>query len=93
MRVRAELAALLVEPALFRLIAQVLPDRFRIPVLRFLRDEVSPLENQNARGGIRERVRHGAAARAAADDDDVIVVAPAHHAVGRSLEYTSSIRR
>ena len=80
-RVRPELVPALVEPALAGLIAQMLPDRLRTPVLVFLRDEVAALENQDARGAVRQRVGHGPAARAAADDDDVVAFGP-HQAVG-----------
>ena len=73
-RVGPELAAAFVEPALLRLIAQVLPDRLRIPVLRFLGNEIAPLEHEDARPGLGKRVRHRPAARAAPDDDDVVAL-------------------
>jgi hypothetical protein len=51
----------------------VSPDRFRVPVLVFLRDEVTALDEQDARARVRERVRNGAATGTRTDDDDVEV--------------------
>ena len=74
MRVRRELAAAVVEPALARAVAEVLPDRVRIPVLALLRHEVAALEDEDARRVLRQRLRHRAAAGAGADNDDVVVL-------------------
>ncbi len=60
-----------VEPGFGRSIAQVLPDRGGVPVLIFLRDEVTALDDQDLASRRRELAREGAAAGAAADDDDV----------------------
>src|SRR6185436_8477928 len=73
-RVGTELAAVLVEPALVDAVAEVLPDRLRVPVLIFLRDEVAALEDERPGARAGERVRERAAACAAADDDDVVTM-------------------
>ena len=74
MRIRPELATVLVEPALVDPVAEMFPDRFWIPVLVLPRDEVAALEDQDPRGSVRKRLGKRAAARAAADDDDVVMV-------------------
>ena len=50
-RVRAKLAAALVEPAFRDPVAEILPDRFGAPVLLFLRNEVAAFEDEDARRG------------------------------------------
>src|SRR5688500_18273366 len=87
MRVRRKLPAAAVEPALLRLIADLCPDGFGTPVLLFLRDEIAALEDEDARVGLRQRMRHRPAAHPAADDHDVEAV---RH---RLLAYTWSMRR
>ena len=71
-RVGRELFASSVEPAFLRPIAELLPHRFGIPVLVLLRDEIAALEEQDARAGRRQRMRHRPAAGAGADDDEVV---------------------
>ncbi len=91
-RVGPEFLPLVVEPSLSGLIPQVLPDRFRTPVLGFLWNEVATLEDEHPRGRVRQRVRHRASARAASNNDDVVTFVR-HQAVRCRLEYTPSIRR
>ena len=69
--VRHERLAALVEPLLGGSVAQVLPDRYGIPVLDLARHEVAALEQEQARPAVGKRIRERASARAAADDDDV----------------------
>ncbi len=75
-RVRLKLAAALIEPALLDPVAEMFPDRFRAPVLVFLRNKISALENEDARRGAGQRLRQRPAAGAAADDDDVVAFVP-----------------
>src|SRR5688572_3731093 len=69
--VRIERLTPCVEPELPGLVAQVLPDSLRIPVLLFLGDEAAALEDEDASRRVRQRVGDRAAARAGPDDDDV----------------------
>jgi hypothetical protein len=71
--VGTEFAAALVEPLLLRLIAEILPDGGRIPVLVLLGHEITTLEDQDPSAAPRQRIRHRAAAGAAPDDDHVEV--------------------
>ena len=73
MRVRLELPPAVVEPALRRAVAQLLPHCVGAPVFLFLRHEVAALDQEDPRAGPGKGVRHRAAAGAGADDDDVVV--------------------
>src|SRR5215471_10913641 len=72
-RIGQKRPALLIPPQFPGPIAKILPDFPGAPVLLFLRNEISSLENENARRGAAKCVRNRAAARTAADDDDVVV--------------------
>ena len=75
----------LVEPALLRPVAEVLPHRFRDSSSRPPGHEIAALEDQDAGRGRRQRVRHRAAACAAADDDDVVAFGGASGAAASTL--------
>ncbi len=72
-RVGKKLLTLAVEPALGRPVAEVLPHRFRIPVVGLLRHRRAALEHEDPRAAPGERPGHRPAAGAAPDDDDVVV--------------------
>ena len=74
--VRLKLPAASIEPLLGDAVAQVLPYRLRAPVLLFLRNEATALEDEDAGGRGGQRVRDRPAAGAAADDDDVEAIVP-----------------
>ncbi len=72
-RVRLELGAGLIDPALRRAVAQFLPHRGRAPVLRLGRHVAATLDQEDALARRREGVGHRAAARAGPDDHEVEV--------------------
>jgi hypothetical protein len=80
MRIGTELLAVRVDPPLLGLISEMLPDRLRAPVVILLRHEIAPLDDEDARRAVGQRVSHRAASGAAADDDDVVTFRP-HQAV------------
>jgi hypothetical protein len=69
--VREELGTTLVQPALGRAIAKLLPDGIGAPVLRFLGNEVTALDEEDAGAGGGEGTRHGSTTGAAAHDHEI----------------------
>ena len=63
-----------VDPVFFWLVAAIIKDSADLPVLRLLRQEVSALDQQDARAAITQRVCKCPAPHAGTDDDKVVVL-------------------
>src|ERR1700742_2301022 len=70
---RRERFAGCIVPGLVRLVAFMIENGFRTPVLWLLRKEVAALNQQDLHPGILESVGQHAAAHASADDDEIVV--------------------
>jgi hypothetical protein len=64
-------------PGLVRLVALLVEDDLRLPVLRLLRQIVPALDEEDAQPAVAQRIGQRAAARARADDDEVECVSHA----------------
>jgi hypothetical protein len=67
-----KLPPLAIDPGFRDPVLQMFPDRFRIPILSFLGNKISTLEDENPRSRRGEGVCDRAAPGAASDDDDVV---------------------
>ena len=60
------------------LVALLIKDRRGTPIFRLLREIIAPLDQQNPRPAVPQRIRQRASACACPDDDDVVIIAHVH---------------